>query len=77
MKGRDLRLRRVSAGIPGRLVCSRSRIDRSRLSNIEREYVNASDEESVRIVQAIEELSAAKRKLTEIAAQVGWPVSAL
>lgn len=77
MKGRDLRLRRVSAGIPGRLVCIQSRIDRSRLSNIEREYVNASEEESVRIVQAIEELSAAKRRLTAIAAECGWPVSAL
>jgi transcriptional regulator with XRE-family HTH domain len=77
MTGQQLKQMRVAAGISGRLVCAQARIDRSRLSDIEREYVRPSAAESARLKEAIEELTAAKAKLIALAEKCGWPVSAL
>jgi hypothetical protein len=57
------------------LVCAQARVDRSRLSDIEREYVQPSAEEAERLKAAIEQLAAAKQKLADVAAQCGWPVA--
>ena len=75
MTARQLRAKRNSAGVPGRLVCVRARIDRGRLSDIERGYVEPSVEELERIERAIVELIEAKNKVEQVAAEVGWPLS--
>ena len=77
MTGADLKAKRIRAGIPGRLVCARAKVDRSRLSHIERGYIQAPDAELDRIEQALDELIRAKRAVAATAAKCGWPVSAL
>jgi len=77
MTGEELRRRRVSARIAGRLLCGRAKLDRSRLSHIERGYLQPSTEELARIERALDELIAAKQRLKYAAMECGWPVSAL
>jgi len=77
MSGIDLRNRRQQIGIPGHLLCRRAGIGRSRLSDIERGYVQPSQAEMDRIDRALEELSRAKEKLEATATECGWPISAL
>ena len=73
MTNHNVRARRVVAGIPGSLVAQKAAISRGRLSEIERGYVEPLDEELTRIDQALRELIAAREKVSEVAAQVGWP----
>ena len=75
MNGRELRRKRMAAGIPGRLLCARVGIDRSKLSDIERAYVEPSIEEGIRINRAIDDLIKAKEEVAKVAAAVGWPLS--
>ena len=77
MNGSQIREKRTQFGIPGHLVCRKARICRSRLSDIERGYVEPSDAELTRICAALEELGQAKQKLAATAAECGWPVFAL
>lgn len=74
MKGYVLRHLRQEAGLPGRLVCSQCGIERSRLSDIERGYVEPSPDEFRLIESAIRALAAARQKVAEFAATVGWPM---
>ena len=74
MTGFKIKERRRAASIPGRLVCRRAKIDRGRLSDVERGYVRPNDEEVQRIVAAIEELAAARQKVERFARKVGWPM---
>jgi len=62
------------AGIAGRLVSDRSGITRSRLCEIERNYVQPSDKELERIEQALAELIKARERVAEVASEVGWPM---
>ena len=73
MNGFELRQRRTAAQIAGKLLCLRARIDRSRLSHIERGYLNPSDDELARITQALEHLIDAKQEIEKTAERVGWP----
>ncbi len=75
MNGRELRRKRMAAGIPGRLLCGKVGIDRSKLSDIERAYVKPSIEEGIRINRAIDDLIKAKEEVAKVAAAVGWPLS--
>jgi transcriptional regulator with XRE-family HTH domain len=77
MTGAEIRSLRVAAGIAGTLVSRRARIARSRLSDIERGYVVPREKERAAIKSALEGLIAAKRRLSELADQVGYPVSGL
>jgi transcriptional regulator with XRE-family HTH domain len=77
MNGQEIRLRRVTARIPGRLLCLRARVERGRLSDIERGYVQPSADEMARLCGALEELVEARRKLAEYAEECGWPIAAL
>jgi len=70
---RDLRTRRTVARIPGSLVCLKAGISRSRLSDIEREYVTGTPEELSRIEASLKSLIQAKRRIDALAAEVGWP----
>ena len=72
MQGHQLRQRRLANNIPGLVVCSRAGVSRTRLSDIEREYVQPRQEELARLNGALDELIAARRKVEAVAAEVGW-----
>jgi|HubBroStandDraft_5_1064220.scaffolds.fasta_scaffold259199_2 predicted transcriptional regulator len=74
MNGQTLRQRRLAAGIAGTLLSKRARIDRARLSHIERGYVEPSSSEVERIQRAIEDLTQARALVAARAAEVGWPM---
>ena len=73
MRSLQFRQLRIEARIPGALVCARSGMSRSRLSDIERRYVQPSEEELARIEHALNSLIAAKDQVKATAAAVGWP----
>jgi predicted transcriptional regulator len=77
MSGIELRNKRQQIGIPGYILCRKAGIGRSRLSDIERGYVQPSQGEIDKINRALEELTRAKKQLEATAAECGWPVSAL
>ena len=77
MDGKGLRARRVAAGISGALLSLKSGISRSRLSDVERGYVELNAEESSRIEKALDGLIEARQKVEQVAAQVGWPMLGL
>jgi transcriptional regulator with XRE-family HTH domain len=72
-----LRAKRAAAGIPGNILCQKVGIARSRLSDIEREYVIPSPQELERIDKALDELIQAKSFIDRVAASVGWPSGSL
>jgi len=74
MSGKTLRNLRVQAGLPGHLVSRESALARSRLSDIERGYVEPKPGEIDRIRRAIEALTRARAQVAERAAEVGWPM---
>lgn len=77
MTGCEIRRRRVSAGIAGDVLCRKAAIGRTRLSSIERGYIQASQAELMRITQALEALSVAKQRLIAVAEELGWPPDTL
>ena len=74
MNGKALRDLRIHAGLPGYLICQRSGLGRSRLSDIERGYVEPSNSETERIKDAIKNLVEAKERVNRVAVKVGWPM---
>jgi transcriptional regulator with XRE-family HTH domain len=72
----DLKTKRVAAGISGSVLCAKARLSRSRLSLIERGYVNPAPEELARINTALDQLIEAKSVIEQVAASVGWPPGA-
>ncbi|MFN0167204.1 MAG: helix-turn-helix domain-containing protein [Bryobacteraceae bacterium] len=73
--GRQIRSRRVEAGISGVVLCMWAGIGRSRLSNIERGNVVPSDEILKRIDMALSHLIRVKERVDALAAQEGWPLA--
>jgi transcriptional regulator with XRE-family HTH domain len=73
MKGSELRVKRVSAGISGAILCFKAGLGRSRLSGIERGIISMAPAEAARIETALNELTHAKRKADEVAMSLGWP----
>jgi hypothetical protein len=71
MTGTEIRAKRNAAGIAGHIVCKSARIPRSRLSDIEREYVNATPGEMQRISAAIDQIIETKQHLTKLADEAG------
>ena len=70
-----IRTKRILAGIPGRVLCSRAGIGRGRLSDIERNYISIPAAELARIEAALDQLTEARRKVAQVAAEVGWPLT--
>lgn len=68
-----IKAKRTAAGIVGKVLCNKAGIARSRLSDIEREYVIPSPQELERIDKALDELIQAKSFIDRVAASVGWP----
>ena len=69
----DLRNKRVAASISGCVLCAKAGLSRSRLSLIERGYVNPTPEELTRIYTALQQLIMARSVIEKVAASVGWP----
>ena len=74
MDGKQLKRQRVSAEIPATLLSVRSGVERSRLSAIERGYVQPSEREVAQIEQALTALTKARKRVAEVAEAVGWPL---
>lgn len=72
----DLKIKRVAAGISGSVLCAKVGLSRSRLSLIERGYVNPAPEELACINTALDQLIEAKSVIDRVAASVGWPTGA-
>ena len=74
MTATELRSKRITAEISASVLSANSKVNRSRLSNIERGYVQATAEEIERLTSALDSLIAAKSVVDRIAASVGWPL---
>ena len=72
----ELRSKRVAAEISATLLAAKARVNRSRLSNLERGYSHPTEAELQRLTRALEELIDAKAAIREAAASVGWPMGA-
>jgi predicted transcriptional regulator len=72
----DLKLKRLTAGISGSVLCAKAKISRSRLSLIERGYICPDAGEASRINTALEQLIQAKAVMDQVAASMGWPMGA-
>lgn len=73
---KELRSRRIAAEIPATLLAARAKVNRSRLSNLERGYSEATDKELQRLNAALEQLILAKSAIDHVAASFGWPSGA-
>lgn len=76
MNAQKLRSNRVAAEISASLLAAKARVNRTRLSQIERGYVQATDDELARLSDALEALIQAKYVLDRVAASLGWPSGA-
>jgi len=77
MTAQELKAKRISQNIPARLIAPRAHVSCSRLSDIERGYVSASENELARIADALEYLIAARKEVQAVAERVGWPVASI
>ena len=73
----ELGLRRKTAGITGVMLSKRAGIQRTKLSDIERGYVEIGQKEMDRIEDGLNELIAAKKRVQSVARECGWPVTAV
>ena len=71
---KELRSKRAAAEIPATLLALKAKVNRARLSGIERGYVQATEDELHRLRTALEELIKAKSVIDSVAESVGWPV---
>ncbi|NUN04011.1 MAG: helix-turn-helix transcriptional regulator [Bryobacteraceae bacterium] len=77
MNATQLRQTRIGARISGDILSARAGIDRSRLSRIESGHLRPSDDEIFRIQRALEALVTAREGVAKVAAECGWPLTAL
>jgi Helix-turn-helix len=77
MTAQELKAKRISNGIPARLVAPRAHLSGSRLSDIERGYISAAEDELARINRALDDLIAARTELRAVAERVGWPAESI
>ncbi len=71
LTGSDLKIKRMTAGLAGEVICRRAGISRSKLCAIERGYVTPKHAEMARISSVIDELVLAKTILNETARELG------
>ena len=70
----ELRSKRIVSEIPATLLAAKARLNRSRLSNLERGYAQPTEKEMRRLTDALEQLIDARASLKKMAAEVGWPL---
>jgi transcriptional regulator with XRE-family HTH domain len=75
MTGAEIRRLRVSERLQLYVLSQRAGISRGRLSEIESGHTIATKEETARIMQALDALIEARRKVVTYAAEVGWPIA--
>ena len=75
MPAQSLRTRRKSSDITATLVALKARVNRSRLSGIERGYIQPTDEEMERLQTALDQLIQAKAAIQKTATDQGWPAA--
>lgn len=73
---KEIRSKRIAAEIPPTLLAAKAKVNRSRLSNLEREYSQPTEEELQRLRAALNDLVHAKSTVDRVAASVGWPTGA-
>jgi transcriptional regulator with XRE-family HTH domain len=71
---REIRSKRVAAEISATLLAAKARVNRSRLSGIERGYIQPTQEELQRLHASLEQLICDKAVIQRAAASVGWPL---
>jgi hypothetical protein len=69
----ELRSRRISAEIPAILLAANAKVNRCRLSALERGHVCASEDELRRLATSLAKLISAKEAIQRTATDVGWP----
>jgi transcriptional regulator with XRE-family HTH domain len=74
MNAQTIRSTRVAAEISASLLAAKANINRTRLSQIERRYVQPKEDELLRLSRALEQLIHAKSVVRDAAASVGWPI---
>jgi predicted transcriptional regulator len=77
MTASDIRTKRLTAGITSTLLARRAEVDRSKLSHIERGYLEPSPEELRKLERALNELVRMKKRVDAYAQRCGWPAAAL
>jgi transcriptional regulator with XRE-family HTH domain len=70
----QLRSKRIGAEISASMLAAKARVNRSRLSNLERGYAQPTEEELQRLTSALEQLIDARASIHRTAAAVGWPL---
>ena len=73
MTAKELRSKRVAAEIPAMLLALKAKVNRSRLSNLERGYAQPTEGELRRLYVALDQLVQAKSAIDQVADSVGWP----
>jgi transcriptional regulator with XRE-family HTH domain len=61
--------------VPATLLAAKVGVNRSRLSNIERGYIQPTEEEMERLHASLAQLITAKAVIQRAAASVGWPTA--
>jgi len=74
MNAQTIRSTRVAAEISASLLAAKANINRTRLSQIERRYVQPKEDELLRLSRALEQLIHAKSVVRDAVASVGWPI---
>jgi predicted transcriptional regulator len=75
MTVKELRSKRIAAEVPATLLAAKAGVNRSRLSSIERGYIEPTAEEMKRLHVSLEQLISAKAVIQQAAASVGWPTA--
>jgi len=76
MTAKELRSKRIAAEIPAMLLAVKAKVNRSRLSNLERGYAQPTEGELQRLGSALDQLIEAKSAIDQVAASLGWPTGA-
>jgi predicted transcriptional regulator len=75
MTVKELRSKRLAAEVPATLLAAKAGVNRSRLSGIERGYIQPTEEEMKRLHASLEDLVRARTVIQQAAASVGWPIT--
>jgi ribosome-binding protein aMBF1 (putative translation factor) len=77
MTANEIRTKRLTAGITSTLLARHAEMDRSKLSHIERGYLDASPQELRKLERALNELVRRKKRVDAYAQRCGWPAAAM
>jgi transcriptional regulator with XRE-family HTH domain len=77
MNAQNIRTTRLAAEISASLLAANARVNRTRLSQIERGYVEPNADEIERLSHALHRLIQAKELVKRAAVTAGWPLGGL